>query len=216
MLLDVLFSIIFILSIYYLIRYRLNIKKAADLTNNAIFPQREEEFQSILVPGEWKEMQPLSKDTRSYKYVEWGTLAAMLFILIIVVAVLTSDFLGSSFFSIAYILFAIIRIVQHRGNFYVLSNGIILHGRYYSFRQVKAYEIEQIIRWHDLYGLDDRLNNSYKLTIKVKSVFPQQNFVVIEDKTNLEKIIALLRQNWITGTEQPATTSSLDSNFINK
>lgn len=216
MFLNVIFSVIFIISIYYLILNRLNIKKAADLTNNALFPQREEEFQSVLVPGEWKEMQPLSKDTRSYKYVKWGTLAAISIILFIIVAVVTTDFLGSSFFSIAYILFAIIRLVQHRGNFYLLPDGIILHGRFYSFRQVKAYEIEQIVRWHDLYGLDDRLNNSYKLTIQVKSIFPQQNFVVIEDKTYLERIVALLQKNGITGTEQPENTSSLDSTIINK
>ncbi len=199
MFVDIFFSIVFILGVYYLIQYRLSIKKAVDLSKQALFPQTEEEFRGILIPTEFKEMEPLSKSTKSYKIVKWGTVAVVILLLALLLVVLTTDYLGSSFFSFAYFFFAIISAVRHRGNLFILPKGIILQGRYFAYNQVKEYEVERIVRWHELYGLHDRLNFSYKLTIKVKGIFPFINYVVVEKEEHLEKIIRLLESRGVLG-----------------
>lgn len=214
MFLDILFSAIFILGVYYLIQYRLNIKKAADYTKDALFPRSEEDFHKVLIPSEWKEMQPLSKTSKSYLYVKWGTAGAIVLLLALLVVVLTTDLIGSSFFSFAYFFFAIISLVHHKGNLYLLANGIILHGRYYPFHKVKSYEVEQIVRWHELYGLSDRLNNSFKLSIKVKSWLPQQSLVVIEEISDVERIIQFFEDNGISGKNKIDPSASFTNSSI--
>jgi hypothetical protein len=194
-----------------LIRYRLNIKKAAEIAKEALYPREEDEFASILIPMEWKEMGALSKNTKSYQYVNWGTLAALIFLLLLLAIILTTNWLGTDFLNLAYIFFLSISAVRHRGNLFILPKGMILNGRYYSINQIKSYESEQIIRWHDLYGLDSRVNNAFKLTINVKKMFIQPNFIVV-DRTHLEKIIALLDQQGIPGLIKTSNTPVSNKN----
>lgn len=98
MFVDIFFSIVFILGVYYLIQYRISIKKAVDFSKEALYPQTEEEFRGILIPNEFKEMEPLSKSTRSYKIVKWGTTAIIIVLIGLLIVILTTDYLGSSFF----------------------------------------------------------------------------------------------------------------------
>ncbi|MFT4415592.1 hypothetical protein ACLM5H_17185 [Fredinandcohnia humi] len=207
MLIDMVFTLIFILGVYYLIRYRNNVKNAVLLTKQADFPKGEKEMKSVLIPPEWKEMRPLSNSTKSYLYVKWGTVAAVVLLLILLVTVLTTDLFGSSLFTIAYLFFIIIRSVQHPGNLYILPNGIILHGKYFPYNKVQKYEVERIVRWHQLYGLNDRVNFGYKLIIQVKGIFPDNHFLVIEDQENLEKIIGLLEKKGVPGIRKQHTSA---------
>ncbi|MEK5440538.1 hypothetical protein [Fredinandcohnia sp. FSL W7-1320] len=216
MFVDIFFSIVFILGVYYLIQYRISIKKAVDFSKEALYPQTEEEFRGILIPNEFKEMEPLSKSTRSYKIVKWGTTAIIIVLIGLLIVILTTDYLGSSFFSLAYFFFALISAVRHRGNLFLLPKGIILQGRYFSYSRVKEYEVERIVRWHDLYGIEDRLNFSYKLTIKVKSIFPFLNFVVVENEEHLDKIIELLETNGIPGKRKADQTQQTTPTISSK
>ncbi|MEH7235111.1 hypothetical protein [Bacillus sp. JJ1562] len=213
---NIFFTIIYILGVYYLIQYRISIKKAVDLSKEALFPQTEEEFHGILIPTEYKEMEPLSKSTKSYKFVKWGTVAATVLLLGLLLVILTTDYLGSSFFSMAYFFFAIISAVRHRGNLFILPKGIILQGRYFSYSRVKEYEVERIVRWHDLYGINDRMNFGYKLTIKVKGLFPFVNFIVVEKEEHLEKIIELLESKGIQGKRIADPTQQSTPNITTK
>ncbi|MFZ3589444.1 hypothetical protein ACOI1C_09215 [Bacillus sp. DJP31] len=97
MIIDILFSVMYILGAYYLIIYRLNLKKAADLSMGALYPKKEEEFSSILLPIGWKEMEPLTKEKKSYQFVKWGTPLALGLLTVLVVIVLSTDWLGSSY-----------------------------------------------------------------------------------------------------------------------
>ncbi|MEH7385002.1 hypothetical protein V7147_06255 [Bacillus sp. JJ1521] len=216
MFLNIFFTIIFILGVYYLIQYRMSIKKAVDLSKEALFPQTEEEFYGILIPTEYKEMEALSKSTKSYKFVKWGALVAIVLLLVLLLVILTTDYLGSSFFSMAYFFFAIISAIRHRGNLFILPKGIILQGRYFSHGRVKEYRVERIVRWHDLYGIHDRMNFGYKLTIKVKGFFPLVNFVVVEKEDHLEKIIELLEMNGIQGKRMAGPYQQPSSNMTTK
>ncbi|MEH7382675.1 hypothetical protein V7138_19585 [Bacillus sp. JJ1533] len=216
MFLNILFTIIFILGVYYLIQYRISIKKAVDLSKEALFPQTEDEFHGIFIPTEYKEMEPLSKSTKSYKFVKWGTVVAIAFLMGLLLLILTTDFLGSSFFSLAYLFFAIISAVRHRGNLFILPKGIILQGRYFSYSRVKEYKVERIIRWHDLYGINDRMNFGYKLTIKVKGIFPFVNFVVIEKEAHLERILELLETHGVQGEKIADSTQQSTPNISTK
>lgn len=205
---SIFYIVIFILSVSYLIRFRLNIKKAAEIANEALYPRKEDEFASILIPLEWKEMGPLSKKTKSYQYVNWGTFAALVLLVVLLGIVLSTNWLGTDFLNLAFIFFLIINAVRHQGNLFILPKGIIMNGKYYSSNQIKSYESEQIIRWHELYGLDSRVNNAYKLTINVKKMFIQPDYIVVKDRTYLEKINALLEQQGISGlikTDQSKT-----------
>lgn len=191
------FTLIFIYGIYYLILNLLNLKKAADVSKEAIYPIKESEFAGIIIPNEWKQMEPLSKNTKSYRYVKWGTVAALIMLLLLFLIVVTSDRIGSSYFSLAYLFFIITNSIRHRGNLFILPKGIILNGKFVFFNQIKHVETEQIVRWHDLYGLDSKVNNAYKLTIKLKRTLFQPNFLVVENAAQLEQISAFLQQKGV-------------------
>jgi hypothetical protein len=204
MVLNFLFSILFVLGVYYLIRYQMNLKMAAENSQDALYPRTPNEFASVLIPAEWKEMELLNKEAKSYLYVKWGTGVALVLLTILMGLVLFTDWLGSSFFSMAYFFFMIINAIPHRGNLYILQEGIILNGRYHSPKQVKSYHIEEIVRWHELYGLDDRVNYGFKLTFNVNNWwFLQPNFVVVSDKVHLDKIVHLLNDQGINGGNIP-------------
>ncbi|MEH7346057.1 hypothetical protein V7122_19625 [Bacillus sp. JJ1532] len=194
---NIIFTVLFVLGVIYLIKYRLNLKKAADCSKDALFPKKEHEFSSILLPTEWKEMEPLTKHTKSYQYVKWGTMIALVLLTVLLIIVISTDWLGSSFFSFAYLFFTIISAIKHRGNLFILPNGLILHGKFYSSDQIKYYETEKVIRWHELYGLDSRVNNAYKLTFHLKNRLFQPSFIVVRDLDHLEKIIGLLNEQSI-------------------
>ncbi|WP_077210527.1 hypothetical protein [Bacillus dakarensis] len=197
MIINLLCTLLFILGVYHLVRYRLNLKKAAELSKSSLFPLEEDEFRSILIPAEWKEMEPIKKSSRSYQFVKWGTVAALILLTLLLWIVITTDLLGTSFFSFAYLFFVIISAVKHRGNLFILPNGIILNGRYFFAPSIKSYEIEKIIRWHELYGLHPRVDNAYKLTLNVKGNLFHNNYVVVDDPAHLIKIIDLLEQQGI-------------------
>ncbi|MGF2614834.1 hypothetical protein FZC84_08290 [Rossellomorea vietnamensis] len=196
---DVFLLLIFIIGIYYILRYRFNLKKAAETSKDALYPKSKEEFSSILLPGEWLEMEPLTKDSKSYKVVKWGTYASMILLILLLGAVLATDWLDSRSFFTVYFFFIIISAIKHRGNFFILPKGIILNARYYPVSEVKHYEIEKIKRWHELYGLDERADNGYKLSFKIRNKVIQPNYVIIENDEQLGKIKGLLEEKGVTG-----------------
>lgn len=116
-------------------------------------------------------MQPLTKNTKSYQYVKWGTVVAIILLMVLLVIVLSTDWLGSSYFSVGYLFLAIITAIRHRGNLYICSTGIILNNKFYASNQIQSYQTEKIIRWPELYGLNPRLNNAFKLTLFRRKVF---------------------------------------------
>jgi hypothetical protein len=189
----------------------MNLRKAAETSKHAIYPKTDDEFSSILLPNEYKEMEPLTKDTKSYQYVKWGTLVALLLLVSLLMVVLTTDLFETSAFTVVYLFIAIITAIRHRGNLFILKKGIILNGKYYSRHQIKHFETEQIIKWHQLYGLHARVNNAYKLTVKIKTNFFQPGFIVVEDREHLERITKLLKELGIqvktSITKGPDTTS---------
>ncbi len=77
-------------------------------------------------------MAPLTKNTRAYQLVKWGTVAAIFFLIVLLGVVVLTNWLDASYFSVVYLFLLIISAVKHKGNLYVTSNGIILHGKYYS------------------------------------------------------------------------------------
>jgi hypothetical protein len=202
---NLLFGIIFLAGIFLLIRFRLNLKKAAESAPAALYPQGPDEFSSVLLPGEWLEMEPLTKESKSYRVVKWGTYAALALLIILLGIVIGTDWLDTQFIMISYMFFAILSAIRHRGNFFILPRGIILNARYYSFSEIKYYETEKIIRWHELYGLDHRVNNGCKLSFKIKNKLFQPNFVVIQNEEHLEKITQLLEKQGVTGVEKKAS-----------
>jgi hypothetical protein len=189
------------LGVIYLLWYRLNLKKAAEMAKEAVFPRQNAEFSSILIPTEFKEMKPLTKNTRSYQIVKWGTVAVCILFSALLWMVYATNWLQASFLNLIYLFCVILSWIHHPGNFYILSKGLIVNGRYFTFNRIKKYETEKIVRWHDLYGLESRVNNAYKFTIKLKNGFFQPNYVVIEDLSHLEKIISLLEKHEIKGTQ---------------
>ncbi|MGG5254073.1 hypothetical protein ACQYAD_11320 [Neobacillus sp. SM06] len=191
---SILIAALFVISIYYLLQYRLNLKKAVDCSQNALYPTEKDEFESILIPSEWKEMEMLSKDTKSYKFVNWGTTLTILLLMVMLWIVVTTNWLDSTFLSFAYLFFLLISAVKHRGNLFVLPKGLIVNGRFYTSEKIKGYEVEKIVRWHELYGLDTRLNHAFKLTIHYRNKLRQSSFVVVEDCNHLNKIINLLNR----------------------
>ncbi|WP_223820778.1 hypothetical protein [Bacillus sp. S3] len=172
-------------------------KKAADVSKDALYPINESEFAGIIIPTDWKSMEPLTKNTRSYRYVKWGTIAALGLLTALFVLVLTTDWFESSFFSLAYLFFIIIGSVRHRGNLFLLPNGIILNGKFVSYNQIKHYETEQIVRWHSLYGLDTNVNNAFKVTFILKRTIFQPQFIVVQNADQLKHISALLLQKGV-------------------
>ncbi|TYS14451.1 hypothetical protein FZC78_18335 [Rossellomorea vietnamensis] len=197
--LDVFFLLVFLLGIYFILRYRFNLKKAAETSTDALYPKSKEEFSSILLPGEWLEMEPLTKESKSYRVVNWGTYGSVILLVILLVVLLATDWLDSLFSISAYFFFIILSAIRHRGNFFILPKGIILNARYYPLSEVKHYETEKIIRWHELYGLDERADNGYKLSFKIRNKVIQPNYVIVENDEQLGRIRDLLDKQGITG-----------------
>ncbi|MGM0750782.1 MAG: hypothetical protein ACQET6_02565 [Bacillota bacterium] len=191
------FIVIFILGIVYLIRFRLNLKYASEKTGNALYPTSQKDLNSIVIPGEFQVMQPLTKKTKSYQWVKWGTVGFIGLLTVLIAVVYWTDLLHQSIISIVHLFFILISSIKHRGNFYLLSEGLILNGYYVPWHRVKGYEIEKIIKWHELYGLDDKINYGYKLEVKVKNKWFQPQFVVIRDQVQLDRILALLEKHGV-------------------
>ncbi|MBM4760945.1 hypothetical protein [Bacillus sp. B15-48] len=195
--LDLVFIGIFLAGVYYLVRYRLNLKMAAELSTQAVFPRSKEEFSSILVPAEWKEMTSLTKETKSYRLAHWGTMIVLGLLIVLIGIAMFTDWFDASLFSFTYFFFLILNSIRHPNNFFILPRGVIFQSRYYRYEQIKSFKVEEIIRWHELYGLNDRVNFGFKLTLNVKRSFPVVHFVVIEDEENVKKVITLLEKNGV-------------------
>ncbi|WP_409274943.1 hypothetical protein V1499_07075 [Neobacillus sp. SCS-31] len=189
---SVLFALLFIIGIYCLIRDCINLKKAIGLAENALFPVTEEDFSSVLIAGEWKIASRLSKRTKSYLIVKWGTAAALILLAALLVIVIYTNWLGSYLFSSAYLFYMLLNAVKHPGNFYIVPNGIILQSKFISSSDIKEYSVERIVRWHALYGLDSRANNGYKVSFDFKNKLTLPDYVVITEKKELETVIELL------------------------
>jgi hypothetical protein len=199
--LDLFFIIMFLAGCYYLLQLRLRLKKAADLSGQALFPRTQEEYSSILLPGEWKEMQPITKDTKSYQYIKWGTLCAFFLMAGFLLLLLITDWFDPAFLNAAYIFLAIASFIRQPQNLLLMKDGIILHGKFYRMSEIRSYETEKIVRWHPLYGLDPRADNGYKLRLLMKNRLFQPGFVVVPDKNHLKIIESMLEDNGIESSK---------------
>ncbi|WRP04605.1 hypothetical protein U9J35_11815 [Rossellomorea aquimaris] len=191
------FIVIFIIGIVYLIRFRFNLKYAAEIACNALYPANEKDMNSIVIPSEFKVMEPLTKGTKSYQWVKWGTVGVITLLTALLAVVYSTEMLHQSIFSIVHLFFILISSIKHRGNFYLLAEGLILNGYYVPWGRVKGYEVEKIIKWHELYGLDDKINYGYKLVVKVKNKWFQPQFVVVRDQVQLDRILTLLEKHGV-------------------
>ncbi|MGM0827548.1 MAG: hypothetical protein ACQEU4_04910 [Bacillota bacterium] len=200
------FSVIFIIGIVYLIRFRLNLKYSAEKAVNALFPTNEEDMNSIVIPNEFKVMQPLTKGTKSYQWVKWGTVGVISLLTGLLAVVYWTDMLHQSIFSIVYLFFILISSIKHRGNFYLLAECLILNGYYVPWGRVKGYKVEKIIKWHELYGLDGKINQGYKLEVKVKNKWIQPQFVVVRDQVHLDRILSLLEKQGVQSIKERSHT----------
>ncbi|MED4205455.1 hypothetical protein [Neobacillus mesonae] len=185
------------IGIFYLVRNLVNLKMTAAVSKDALYPKTEEEFAGIIIPIEWKEMEPISKKTKSYRYVKWGTIAVLCTLIVLLVIALTTDWLRESYISLASLLFLVLNAVRHPGSLYILPKGIILNGKFVFFHEIKHFETEQIVRWHHLYGLDEKVNNAYKLTFKLKRTIFQPEILVVRTAAQLEQITSLLEQRGV-------------------
>jgi hypothetical protein len=205
--LDLFFILMFLAGCYYLLQLRLRLKKAADLSGQALFPRTQEEYSSILLPGEWKEMQPVTKNTKSYQYIKWGTACAFFLMAGFLLLLLATNWFDPAFLNAAYIFLAIASFIRQPQNLLIMKDGIILHGRFYSNNEIRSFETEKIVRWHPLYGLDSRADNGYKLKLLIKNRLFQPGFVVVPDKNHLITIETMLENKGIEGT-RPAEYAS--------
>ena len=193
------FSIIYLICIIYMISYRLNIKKAVERSVEAYYPSAHSTLDNILVPDRWEPMIPLDKRSKSYRIVHWGTPALILLMSILFILVFGMDFLHGSFINFGYIFFTFLVMIRHQGNIYLLNDGVILNGRFFSWNKVKGYRVEKIVKWHELYGLDDRLNNSYKVSLLLKRGIFQPNYVVLTEECDMKTAVQLLEDKGIEG-----------------
>ncbi|WP_059173241.1 hypothetical protein [Bacillus sp. FJAT-27445] len=199
---SILFALIFIIGIYCLIRDFINLKKAIRLVENAIFPVTEEHFSNVLIAGEWKIASRLSKRAKSYHIVKWGTGVALVLLAALLVIVIYTDWLGSYLFSSAYLFYMLLNAVKHPGNFYIVPNGIILQSKFISYSDITDYSVERIVRWHNLYGYDSRVNNGFKVSFDFKKKLTPLDYVVITERKELETVIELLDAQGIHSKKQ--------------
>ncbi|MEF7565550.1 MULTISPECIES: hypothetical protein [Bacillus] len=209
--LDLFFIMMFLIGCYYLLQLRLRIKKAADLSGQALFPRTQEEYSGILLPGEWKEMQPITKNTKSYQYIKWGTVCAFFLMAGFLLLLLLTDWFDPAFLNAAYIFFAIASFIRQPQNLFIMKDGMILHGRFYSQTEIRSFETEKIVRWHPLYGLDSRADNGYQLKLKVKNRLFQPGLIAVPDKKHLTAIENLLGNIGIERTSSSEYESKKES-----
>lgn len=196
--LNLFFVFLLAVGVYFLIRDFLSLKKAAELSAEALYPVGEQ-FANVLTDREWKEMKPISKHTKSYRIVKWGTVAALLFVLGMAGIVFLTDLVSSSIFSLVYIFYFYMSAIKHPGNFFILQKGIIVDSKYISLASIKEYSVEKIRRWHALYGYHPKVNNGFKLSFSFKNRLIPSSFVVVAEEKDLDEIIRLLEAQGISG-----------------
>lgn len=201
--------LMFLICSTYLIRHFISVHKAVELSRRVIFPATETEYKRILLPGgQWEEMQTLSRKTKSYQVVKWGTILSILVMLAFTIFTVTDEQRTFSFITIGYVFFSFIELVKHPGNFYLLEEGFIINGKFYRYDQVVEWKAEKVVRWSELYGLDDRVNHGYKWSVKVKRTLFQPSFVVIEDDETLNQVVDLLEKHTSTPVIQAEARTS--------
>lgn len=193
MLLDIFLLLLLVFGVYYLLRNLYHVTAAIRKVEGALYPGGEEEMKHILIPNEWNEMKPLKKGAKTYRIVQWGTVAALFALGIFFVVAMVVDLNPALLPSILYLFLAILLAVKHPGNLYILPDGMILNGRYVPAGRIGGYKTEEIVRWHELYGLDSRINNKYKLTVVLNKSFFTTKFFVVTEREELQKIENLLR-----------------------
>ncbi|WP_338780622.1 hypothetical protein [Metabacillus sp. FJAT-52054] len=197
--LDLIYLLIFLAGMYFLLKHWFNVKNAVILSQTALYPKTKDEYSSLLIPNEWKEMEAISKNTRAYQIVKWGTAAAMILMGWLIWMVFFTDWLEYAYLNVIYMVLVIMNFVKHQGSLLILPEGLVLNGSYRSFKQIKRYEVEKITLSHPLYGLHARINNAYKLSIIQKNLFGSHHYVVVEDQEHLKRITDLLGQHGIHG-----------------
>ncbi|TMU87469.1 hypothetical protein FGG79_04915 [Bacillus sp. BHET2] len=196
------------LGILYLVRFRINLKYAADKTSAAIYPISREEMNSILIPTEYKEMKPLTKRTKSYQWVKWGSRGVIIVCIGLIWSVFRTDWLHEFHPIVLYMFIMLIGSIKHRGNFYLLPDGLILNGYFIPWNRVKEYRVEKIMKFHELYGLDEKINHGFKLNLIMKNKWFQRSYIVIREHNQLQTILSHLKQRGVEGTMK------MDSGFI--
>lgn len=212
MLRDIFLLLLFIFGVYYLLRNLYHVTAGIRRVEEALYPGGEEEMKHILIPNEWKEMKPLHRDTKTYRIVQWGTVAALFALGILFVVAVVVDLNPALLPTFLYLFLAILLAVKHPGNLYILPDGMILNGRYLPTGLIRGYKTEEIVRWHELYGLDPRINNKYKLTVVLRRRFFTTKFFVVTEREELQKIERSLRKMGIEKLpEERKNTSHSDS-----
>ncbi|HEY4554458.1 MAG TPA: hypothetical protein VIG80_14800 [Bacillaceae bacterium] len=196
--LNLFFVFLLVVGVYFLIRDFLSLKKAAELSAEALYPIGEQ-FTNVFTDREWNEMKPISKQTKSYRIVKWGTVAALVFVLGLAGIVFLTDLVSSSIFSFIYIFYFYMSAIRHPGNFFILQKGIIMDSKYISPSSIKEFSMEKIRRWHALYGYHSKVNNGYKLSFSFKNRLIPSSFVVVTEEKDLNEIIRLLETQGIHG-----------------
>jgi hypothetical protein len=183
------FIVLFVFCMSYIIRQHKRLKMAIHLSRNAHFPITEDEYDGIRTAPGWKGMEPLTEESKGYRQVRLLTFLAIILMSSIVTIIIFTDWFDAAFLNIVYMFIPIMSLIKHHGSFFLLQKGIVFQGFFYPWGSIEYYEIEKIIKWHDLYGYHDKVNNGYKLSIKVKGKFTKPSYIVISNREVLDKVL---------------------------
>ncbi|MEI5907480.1 hypothetical protein WAK64_10465 [Bacillus spongiae] len=164
----------------WLIYYQYQIRKAMQLTEEALFPQKDQ-YEKVLTPYAWTEMRPLTKDAKSYKYYNWLTVVIVLLLIAMFYFVFIDKTIQGNVIVTSYLLLSMTNLIRLPASFYLIPNGLILNGFFYPWSKINSYEVERIVKWHSMYGLHEKINNGYCVRFQIKKRWLRPQPIVISD-----------------------------------
>ncbi|WP_335869510.1 hypothetical protein [Bacillus sp. 2205SS5-2] len=188
-----LFIGVFIQVIYY--RYQL--RSSVYLTKQAIFPMEQAQYETIRIAPEWNAMQPFTSTSKRYKWINIITLLILAFVGFLGYFVFIDQAIQEQFILVIYLLASVPGWMKQPGNIYIVKKGVILHGLFYRWSEVKSYEVEKVVKWHSLYGYHEKVNNGYLLKVRIKRKWLQPEAVVFSDKKRLDEALSYFHQQEI-------------------
>ncbi|WP_243290462.1 hypothetical protein [Bacillus sp. FJAT-47783] len=209
-----LFLTLYLLGIGYIIFYRYQLKVSVEKIRNALDTNKIPHFQSIRIPVDWKEMEQLEKRAKGYRLAHWltiGLISIMTTILFLVIKFKSLDEI--SLLMLSFVLSLHISSVLQRGNFYLLPDGLVINSMFYSWDAVQLVRVEKIVKWHELYGLDDAINDGFKLTVRVKRKLFQPQYIVVTEEEELNEMVSIFEKHHIVVTVQEHIVDGKDASI---
>ncbi|WP_243387708.1 hypothetical protein [Bacillus kexueae] len=172
--------------VFVILFYRYQLKKSLERVESG----EGISFYSVRRENDWKAVQPLSRKSKDYLIIHWCAIALPFLYAGILFIIFVFNILDTWFFIYGnFLLFHILPFLMRRFYFYLLNDGLIIHGVFYHWDKIERVEVEKITKWHPLYGLDKEINDGYRIVFFLNQKMNRKQTIVLVDEEEKNTIV---------------------------